>query len=277
MKKEKELLELAVEAALIAGERTLKFYKHEMDVIVKDDHSPLTLADLEANQIITDMLSLSDIPVLSEESKVTAYGIRRNWKRLWLVDPLDGTKEFINRSAEYTVNIALIEKGRPILGVVYAPALGILYFGSEHEGSYKQVVNKEDSVHAIIRGAKKLESVKLNKLLRVVASRSHLSKETQSFIDQLGKKAKIGDMHSYGSSLKLCMVAEGSADIYPRLGPTMEWDTAASHAVALFAGCEVIDANSGEEVIYNKEDLLNPWFIVYNKKLKEIVGKLLKV
>lgn len=276
MKKEKELLELAIEAALIAGEQTLKFYKQEMDVIVKDDHSPLTLADLEANQIITDMLSLSGIPILSEESKVTAYSIRKDWKRLWLVDPLDGTKEFINQSEEYTVNIALIQKGKPVLGVVFAPALGVLYFGTELNGSYKYLVKNGTSISSIIKKAKKLESDKPHKSLRVVASRSHLSDETQKFIDNLGKRTKIGDMHSYGSSLKLCMVAEGSADIYPRLGPTMEWDTAASHAVAKYAGYKVINAETGESVKYNKENLLNPWFIVLNPALTEIVGEILE-
>jgi 3'(2'), 5'-bisphosphate nucleotidase len=276
MKKSRELLELAIEAALIAGERTLKFYKHSMDVVVKDDHSPLTLADLEANLIITDMLSLTELPILSEEGKVTGFADRKAWELFWLVDPLDGTKEFINQSKEYTVNIALIQMGKPVLGVVFAPALDLLYFATRKNGSFKYLVKRNDSLNDILEKASELKSGKPHTKLKIVASRSHVSEETKDFIHKLGKVAETGEMHSYGSSLKLCMVAEGSADIYPRFGPTMEWDTAASHAVAEYAGCKVINAITGEPIVYNKEQLVNPGFIVFNSMLSAIVEKVIK-
>ncbi len=276
MKSLNKYLDLAIEAALAAGRTTLKFYQGEFDVLIKDDHTPLTLADLESNQVIGEFLGATELPLLSEESKVLSYGTRREWQRFWLVDPLDGTKEFINRSAEYTINIALIEDGEPILGVVYAPALKRVYFGSQKTGSYSCKVKDSYQVKDIRKHAEIMLSGKLHKKLRVVASRSHLSAETREFIEKLERKAEVGEMKSYGSSLKLCMVADGSADIYPRLGPTMEWDTAASHAVAKFAGCEIINAVTGEPLVYNKEDLLNPWFIVYNEKLGSVVKNLLR-
>lgn len=276
MKSINKNLELAIGAALSGGKKTLKFYKSDFEVLVKDDHSPLTLADLEANQAITELLLDSGIPILSEESKVLSYTERKEWGQLWLVDPLDGTKEFINKSAEYTINIALVKNNRPVLGVVYAPALNVIYFGSEKSGSFRCQVKHSYGVSDVIRHAELLQSGKLHKKLRVVASRSHLSPETEKFIMNLEKKTGEVVLKSYGSSLKLCMVADGSADIYPRLGPTMEWDTAASHAVAVFAGCEIINAETGKALTYNKKDLLNPWFIVYNEKLSGMVKKLVR-
>jgi 3'(2'), 5'-bisphosphate nucleotidase len=275
MEIQKELLLIALEAALKAGKETLKFYAGEFDVLVKEDHSPLTQADLEANRKINEVLKDSGIPLLSEENKLIPYRDRKNWKQFWLIDPLDGTKEFINQSSEYTVNIALIEKGVPSLGVVYAPALQKVYFSERKLGSFKAKIQVDDKPMDILHDAKLLSVRKPHKNLRVVASRSHISNDTKAFIRKIQSQVKVGEMKSYGSSLKLCMVAEGSADIYPRLGRTMEWDTAASHAVAVYAGCKVLNLEEKEPLHYNKENLLNPWFIVYNAQLQSLIESII--
>lgn len=275
MKDLTKLLELSIDAALRAGEKTLKFYNSEIDVIVKDDNSPLTLADLEANQVIMDYLTPTDIPILSEENKIIGFEERKDWKKFWLVDPLDGTKEFINKRSEYTVNIALIKDGHPILGVVYAPVLNLLYYGTKENGSYKAITKKDFNSKKATKVSTQLKTGKLPKKINVVGSRSHLSEETKSFIERLEKHIPVEGFESYGSSLKLCMIAEGIADIYPRLGPTMEWDTAASHAVAIFAGSSVIEIEKAGPLIYNKENLLNPFFIVFNPALENIILKIL--
>ncbi len=268
-----ELLDMALEAALKAGKKTLEYYHTEMTVVVKDDNSPLTRADLESNQIINDYLSSTKIPILSEENKTDPYEIRRKWTRFWLIDPLDGTKEFINKRAEYTINIALVEDSVPILGVVYAPALDLLYFGSKKHGSFKLTEAIGISEKKLRKYASPISVGEPSKKLRIVASRSHLSDETNQFINTLKKYRPVGEMNSFGSSLKLCMIAEGSADIYPRLGPTMEWDTAASHAVVLYAGGSVIEISNFQPLSYNKSDLHNPYFIVYNPALEKVVRK----
>ena len=234
-----------------AGKAIMEIYKEDFEVKYKEDESPLTKADLIANSIICEELSklYSDIPILSEENKAVPYEKRKDWEYYWCIDPIDGTKEFIQKNGEFTVNIALIEKGTPVLGVVYAPAIDELYTAKKGEGAFKN--------------GKRLP-LKTNqnpqKELLVVASKSHLSKETQEFIDTL-KAQKIKQV-SKGSSLKLCMVAEGSADIYPRLAPTMEWDTAAADAIVREAGKVSYIFDTKEALCYNKENLLNPWFIV---------------
>jgi len=270
-----QLLELAIEAAIAAGERTLKFYHEDLEIVVKDDNSPLTRADLESNQAIIKYLEDTGIPILSEENRVVAYEERSVWKTLWLIDPLDGTKEFINKRSEYTINIALITKGVPVLGVVYAPVLHTLYFGMQESGSFKVMTDNKKSIREIIASAKSLQLQSLPEQLRIVASRSHLSDDTKAFIASLEKYHPVAESKSYGSSLKLCMVAEGQADIYPRLGPTMEWDTAASHAVAIYAGSYIIETEKAGPLYYNKENLLNPYFIVYNPALDATVKKIL--
>lgn len=270
-----ELLSLAIETAVRAGDVTLKYYQQKIDILVKQDHSPLTLADLESNRVINEFLATTDMPILSEENKQISYTVRKDWKVFWLVDPLDGTKEFINKRSEYTVNIALVESGIPKLGIVCAPALNIIYYGMPEYGSYKSEYCKGDSAQEILDKGKRLRPKLSNEALRVVASRSHISDETKAFIEKIGNRAKIGEMQSYGSSLKLCMVAEGSADIYPRLGPTMEWDTAASHAIAISAGCIILNLDEPGDLCYNKQNLLNPWFIVYKKELQELIESIL--
>ena len=235
--------------AIKAGDAIMEIYNTDFAVEYKDDNSPLTKADLASHNIIVDELKKFEIPIMSEESQVAEYSIRKEWREYWCIDPIDGTKEFVKKNGEFTVNIALIKNGTPVLGVVYAPVLGDIYVAKKGEGAYKN----NQKLPLRTNNTPELK-------LRVVASKSHLSKETQEFIDNL--KSKKIEQVSKGSSLKLCMVAEGEADIYPRLGLTMEWDTAAAHAVVLESGKEMLQFKSQEPIIYNKENLLNPWFIV---------------
>lgn len=235
-----------------AGEKTLEIYNRDFSVEYKDDKSPLTEADLASHKIIVDNLEnlYPSIPILSEESKEIPFSRRRDWDTFWLIDPLDGTKEFTKKRGEFTVNIALIKDNEPVLGVVYAPVKDIIYYGGSN-GSFKQTNNGEPQKLPIEEneGAK----------LRVVASKSHFTQETKDYIEGLGMDYELV---SIGSSLKICLVAEGTADIYPRLGPTMEWDTGAAHAVVKGAGKSILNFETGEELLYNKEDLKNPWFVV---------------
>jgi len=235
--------------AISAGDAAMKIYNNSFEIEYKNDNSPLTKADKEANKIICTSLSqlYKEIPILSEENKTIPYQIRKKWNYYWCIDPIDGTKEFIKKNGEFTINIALIFNETPILGVVYAPVLKNIYYAKQKYGAFKN--------------GKKLPLQKENKKLIIVASKSHLSPETEEFIDsiQTNKEKKL---LSIGSSLKLCLVAEGSADIYPRLAPTMEWDTAAAHAIVLEAGKEVLQFQNNKKLLYNKENLLNPWFIV---------------
>ena len=237
--------------ALSAGQAIMEIYEQDFEVEYKDDKSPLTIADKVSNEIICTKLQAlyPQIPIISEENKQTEYEVRKDWEYYWCIDPIDGTKEFIKKNGEFTVNIALIHKNKPVLGVVYAPALGDLYYAKQGEGAFKNeqqlpLQKNEDP----------------SDTLHVVASKSHLSQETQAFIDNL-ETEKIEQV-SIGSSLKLCMVATGEADIYPRLAPTMEWDIAAADAIVRESGKMTYQFESNEEVVYNKENLLNPWFVV---------------
>lgn len=255
-------LELAISAAIEAGEVIMEIYNGEdFEVEFKGDDSPLTIADKAAHEIIATYLSSSSLPILSEEGANIPYAERKNWNRFWMVDPIDGTKEFIKRNGEFTVNIALIEDQKPILGVVYAPALKDLYFAKEGVGSFKMegIVSIEDT--------HKSERIDLFKstypeIYTLAVSKSHMNEQTQQFVDK--KEQEFGEIAtaSFGSSLKICKVAEGSAHCYPRFGPTMEWDTAAAHAIAVFANNSVYDINTTMNLIYNKENLLNPYFII---------------
>lgn len=259
----KENLLLAIKACMMAGEVIMDVYNRDFNVNFKEDKSPLTEADKLGDEKIHSIL-LNTYPIISEETNSLPFKVRKQWKRCWLVDPLDGTKEFVKRNGEFTVNIALIEDGVPKLGVVYIPANKIIYFGSEETGSYVHdlATIKDNDINDIITKAQSLKESKLPEIYTIVASRSHMSAETENFIN--GCKQKFGkiDLISKGSSIKLCLVAEGKANVYPRLAPTMEWDTAAAHAVAKYAGCRVSDFSTGEELTYNKENLLNPHFIV---------------
>ncbi len=242
---------IAINAAKEAGEEIIKVYNTgDFGIEAKADDSPLTQADKKAHIVIVNHLKKTGIPILSEEGAEISYEERKNWEMFWMVDPLDGTKEFIKKNGEFTVNIALINGSQPIMGVVYVPVKQIMYYALQEEGAYK--IEGNDTVVSIKVSKNKDEKV------RIVASRSHLNEETQAFINQY----KDAELLSMGSSLKLMLVAEGKADLYPRFAPTMEWDTAAAHAVVLEAGGKVTQQPSGEAVIYNKENLLNPWFLV---------------
>jgi 3'(2'), 5'-bisphosphate nucleotidase len=263
------LLEIAVKAALRGGAEILTIYNgSDFDVEVKGDGSPLTRADRLANTAICDLLASTDLPILSEEGKNIPFEERHAWPRFWLVDPLDGTKEFIKRNDEFTVNIALIEGNTPVLGVVYAPACKVLYVGAGPGQAFvvRQCEANDKSLADLRKLGRQLPDFEGKRPYRVVGSRSHGSAETDAFVDQLRKTHSDLEMVSMGSSFKLCMVAEGSADQYPRFAPTMEWDTAAAQAVVTAAGKEVLiyDPTRGPigPVVYNKENLLNPWFLV---------------
>lgn len=260
-----ENLRLALISAIEAGEEILKVYAEAPEVEYKSDNSPLTKADKNSHLAIMKRLSASGLPVLSEEGKTIAYEERSEWKIFWLIDPLDGTKEFIKKNGEFTVNIALISDGKPILGVVYVPVTRVLYFATQESGSFKETVDTafdESKIEEIVNTAVSLRTGQYPDIYTIVASRSHSTQETTDFIAQKEKEYDRIELISAGSSLKLCLVAERRAHIYPRLAPTMEWDTAAGHAVAYFSDCKVFDFLTGEELIYNKENLLNPWFVV---------------
>ena len=249
--KENKWLSIAKKAAIKAGAEILKVYEKDFKVSYKKDDSPLTIADQRANDIIEKFLSETNIPILSEEGKQIDFNERKNWNLLWIVDPIDGTKEFIKRNGEFTVNIALIKDGAPIIGVIYVPVSRCLYFAS-HTGTYKEHNGEKN----------KLPMIKKQRNFRVVRSRSHLSLETENYINKLRKEKGEIDLVSMGSSLKICLVAEGFADVYPRFAPTMEWDTAAGHAIAKYAGKNLIDLETNSEMIYNRPILKNNWFIV---------------
>ncbi|WPE18184.1 3'(2'),5'-bisphosphate nucleotidase CysQ [Candidatus Thioglobus autotrophicus] len=237
-----------------AGDAIIQIYKQDFKVEYKQDSSPLTLADKNANDIIEDGLSQLSVnfPVLSEEGDDIPYEDRKHWEYFWLVDPLDGTKEFVKRNDEFTVNIALIHKDTPVLGVVYAPALDMCYWAKQGEGAFK------DGQRLPIK------TVNQRNTYKIVASRSHMSDETQAFIDAIDTSKKK-ELISIGSSLKICLVAEGEADIYPRLAPTMEWDTSAAHAIISESSGKLIDQISRKSLKYNsKKELLNNNFIVTN-------------
>lgn len=255
-----DLMHIAIRAAMDAGNSILDVYNHQdIQIDTKSDLSPVTNADLKAHDIISQQLLKTGIPVLSEEGTQIPYDERKNVKKIWIVDPLDGTKEFIKRNGEFTVNIALIEDHQPVLGVIYAPVLNELYYASAEKGSFK--LNLSPDQEPDFNQAIKLPVSNIRKRWIVAGSRSHFSKETAEYIDQLEKKHEKVEILSRGSSLKLCLVAEGAADVYPRFGPTSEWDIAAGHAVCRFAGAEVYDAITCRPLTYNKENILNPSFV----------------
>lgn len=262
-----ELTQLAIKAAINASKDILAIYQSDdFEIESKEDKSPLTKADKAAHKIISSILHESKIPILSEEGESITYETRKYWNKLWIVDPIDGTKEFIKRNGEFTVNIALVEKGIPIIGVIIAPALGLIYFSEKNVGSFKSTVNFDFfNLENIFSKAIRLPLFNNVEKFTVLVSRSHLSKETEAYVENLrGKHRKIKLM-SKGSSLKLCLVAEGKANCYPRFAPTMEWDTAAGHAICKFAGSQLTDIKTNKEMIYNRKELTNNWFIAQNK------------
>ncbi len=259
------MLLTAINAAIEAGKAICEVYNGtDFQIETKSDNSPLTLADRRSHEIITQRLKDSGLPILSEEGKNIPYEERKQWKKFWLVDPLDGTKEFIKRNGEFTVNIALIENKYPIAGIIYVPVKKILYFASQDIGSYmaENISTKAESLDSLLKHAVKLPHTFPGGGYIIVASRSHINEETQRYIDERISQCPSYEIVSVGSSLKFCLVAEGRAHEYPRFGPTMEWDTAAGHAIVKFSGGKVIRTDNDRELEYNKENLLNPYFIV---------------
>lgn len=257
---------------LAAGQEIMDVYSGDIEVAFKEDQSPLTIADHRANDRIVRGLAGMDVtlPILSEEGRAIPYEERKAWDRFWLVDPLDGTKEFIKKNGEFTVNIALIEKGYPVVGIIYAPALDVLYYGEQGLGAFKLTEATKQSIMSFAAFQSKASRLAVSSddnrsVARVVASRSHMSAETEAFIQQLEDKYDRVEVVSSGSSLKFCLVAEGSADYYPRYAPTMEWDTGAGQAIVEAAGGKVIQHNGNERFRYNKDNLTNDWFLASNE------------
>ncbi len=257
------LLNIAIRAALDAGKEILNIYDTDFNVEIKNDDSPLTQADRNANDVINRYLIPTNIPVISEENRQLDFSERKDWQRCWIVDPLDGTKEFIKRNGEFTVNIALVEVGIPVLGVIYVPVSKELYFTSEDgKTSRKIIVASEDvTVEEVLKNAEEIKPSEITSVVRIVGSRSHLNEDTKNFISEIEKDNQV-ELVSKGSSLKFCLVAEGLADIYPRYAPTMEWDTAAGHAICRAVGLDVIDQSTGKPMLYNKPNLLNNYFVL---------------
>ena len=247
-------LEIALDAAVKAGENIMEVYNstESINYEKKADNSPLTVADKKSHNTIIDFLKETNINIISEESKSIDYNERKNWEEYWLIDPLDGTKEFIKKNGEFTVNIALIKNNKPHLGVVYCPVKKILYWNN-HE---KKVFKKEGKDQLELK--KRIPVSENEERLRVVVSRSHMSPETSDYVNKLTNPKLI----SCGSSLKFLYIADNKADIYPRFGPTMEWDTAAAHSILNALDINVINLETGRELSYNKENLLNPYFII---------------
>jgi 3'(2'), 5'-bisphosphate nucleotidase len=254
-------LKIAIDASIKAGKKILEIYdSNNFSIDYKSDDSPLTLADKASNRIIESALRATNIPVLSEEGAAINYKDRKDLSKLWIVDPLDGTKEFIKKNDEFTVNIALIEENKPTIGVIYAPALKVMYFSEKKLGSYKMLIGDSDELHYF--KAIRLPIIKKSNKYRVLTSRSHLDKNTLNYIDNL----KVNNLKvlsvPMGSSLKFCLLAEGIADCYPRFSPCMEWDTAAGQVICEHSGFKVIDLKTMNSIVYNRKNLVNNNFIV---------------
>ena len=261
-------LYIAIRAAVDAGKSIMDIYndpESDFGIERKADNSPLTKADKAAHRLITNALSVTPFPVLSEEGKEIPFKERSKWETLWIVDPLDGTKEFIKRNGEFTVNIAFVQNGVPQAGVIYIPVKQELFFADCTYGAYKigpiTELPAETTLDSLMNQGQRLPYGAPRKNFVIVASRSHLTPETEAYINEMKQCHKQVETVSKGSSLKLCLIAEGEADVYPRFAPTMEWDTAAGHAIIRAAGKEVYQAGRQEPLQYNKEELLNPWFI----------------
>ncbi len=270
-----DLVSAAIDAALAAGREILDVYSGPIAVQQKDDRSPLTEADLRAHRAIAARLAATRLPILSEEGRDRPPAERQAWEHYWLVDPLDGTKEFVRRNGEFTVNIALMERcadptgpegiAEPIAGVLLAPVRDLLYFAWRGGGAWRQAGaagSAAGSAQERTAHAERLPLASERTVHTIVASRSHPSAETEAYIRQAEREHGEVALTSLGSALKICLVAEGAADAYPRFAPTMEWDTAAGHALATEAGRDLVDPRTDAPLRYNKLDLVNPWFIV---------------
>lgn len=255
-----------INASIDAGLKILEIYNsNDFDVTYKEGDMPLTRADLAANTIIQKVLEPTNIPIISEENKAIDYAIRKDWDQCWIVDPLDGTKEFIKRNGDFTVNIALIAKGKPVFGVIYVPVSKELFIGDVYANkAYKITTEKVfGTLEELIENYKEIHPSQETDVIKVVGSKSHMNEATQQFVDDLkATSSKEVAIVSRGSSLKFCLVASGEAQIYPRFAPTMEWDTAAGQAICEAVGLRVIDKSTNAPLLYNREDLLNSYFLV---------------
>ncbi len=257
---------------LKAGDAIMEVYgKKDFSIELKDDDSPLTLADRRSHIILSEGVEATGIPVLSEEGRDIKFETRKGWRSYWLIDPLDGTREFIKRNDEFTVNIALMELNRPIMGIIYLPVFKKMYFAIKDEGSF--LIDLADpgifsrKYKDIIAKAIKLPVERKDAKVNVVASRSHLSADTIKYVDKLKERFEELEFISAGSSLKLCLIAEGKADVYPRMGPTMEWDIGAGDIIITESGGDIFQPDNSP-FLYNKPGLLNPMFIARSKYFK---------
>ena len=261
------IFQLAIMSSVTAGKRIMQIYeKEDFQVMNKEDHSPLTLADKESNDIINNALVPTGIPIISEENDQIPYEKRKEWKECWIVDPLDGTKEFIKKNGEFTVNIAFVKNGAPQFGVICAPALNVLYYAdvSEQKAFKVDISETEAEIESILGKREEIHPDLVAEKLRIVGSRSHMNEETTSYIQDLKlNKNKEVEIVSKGSSLKFCLLAEGKANLYPRFGPTMEWDTAAGQAICEAVGLKCVSTETDKPMTYNRENLLNSNFIVF--------------
>ncbi|WP_340076219.1 3'(2'),5'-bisphosphate nucleotidase CysQ [Leptobacterium sp. I13] len=257
-------LKIAIEVSVKAGIKILEIYNQEFEIEEKKDNSPLTKADIMSNDVINEYLSQTQIPIISEENREIDYSVRKKWNICWLVDPLDGTKEFIKRNGEFTVNIALIQGGAVKLGVIYTPVTRELYYGDvEAKCSYKIILNELHELPDDFFNENYLISPSdPDDKIKIVGSRSHMNEDTKLFIESIKRKHSEVEIVSKGSSLKFCLVAGGEAHVYPRFAPTMEWDTAAGQAICEAAGLKVIDQTTKRPLAYNKQNLLNNYFLV---------------
>lgn len=264
----KKIYEIAINAAIQAGKEVHKIYDFpNLKVDIKKDNSPLTKADQISNNVINDFLSKTSFPIISEENKQLDYDKRKKWDTVWIIDPLDGTKEFIKKNNEFTVNIALCSFGKPVFGAIYAPVLKVLYYAvTSEKKAYKTILDDSFNLKGSLFDKVDLISPKhpSEDHISIVCSRSHMNEETSQFITEMRSKFSDLTLVSKGSSLKFCIVAEGGAHVYPRFAPTMEWDTAAGHAICTAVGLKVISKTTNLELSYNKKNLSNPHFIVEN-------------
>ena len=253
------LIETAKHAAIEAGKAIMNVYwSGEFSTSIKKDESPVTVADKDSHKVINGILGKTNLPILSEEGADILYSERRNWEWFWLIDPLDGTKEFISKTGEFTVNIAFVKKDKPIAGIIYVPLTDVLYYGSEKTGVFKKEKGRLNEFPALIK-RKRFNDLAQKDHLKVVASRSHLTAETKEYIDQFRNATVVFS----GSSIKFMLLIENHADFYPRLGTTMEWDTAAAHAILNASNRGIYHTDLKSELTYNKEDLTNPFFIAF--------------
>ncbi len=268
----KELLYTAIQASVKAGKHIEHVYQHPVEIEYKSDDTPVTIADKQANDLIEKELQATGIPVLGEEGVHHSYEERKNWDQLWVVDPLDGTKEFINRNGEFTVNIALAENGEPTIGVIFSPIFKDLYFASKDLGSFKldrhtYIENIEKfpslTLEEIISLSVKLPLQQLPAAHTIVASRSHPNVETKHYIQNRKQEKEKVELIYTGSSIKMCLIAEGKAHEYPRYGRTMEWDTCAGNCILKYAGGEIISLEDNLPLRYNKENIENPHFLAF--------------